>query len=654
MLGRLAWYARRLAVMERGEIRHRIREQRARSTARREPGDWARFVTPGARPTGLPLFAPLFEADLAAPITRQLAVAADRFRSGRLRLLNRDWPGSILDRSGCVDPALWTLDPASGSHWPGAECPAFDVDFRFAAGHRDVKYVAEANRLHFLGAPAVHARLTQDEDLAHAILGSVASWMDANPPGRGVNWYSGIEAGYRLVSLGVVVSALFPWIDAATGERLAAFVAAHGDWLARFPSLHSSANNHLVAEAMGLVLAARLLPGHPQASAWLASGRAHLEDRALALFHEDGVGQEQSPAYSAFTLEMLLIGFGTAGEGAPAQKVRERLAKAASALTAFLDDAGHVPLIGDDDQSRVLLAYGSEEPRYAASVAGAIAGFLGQPELAPPIRDPHWRDIVFATPPSGPQPADGTTTLPHGGYTVRRGEIAGRRAHLVFDHGPLGFGALAAHGHADALAVWLSLGGKPVLVDAGTHLYHSEGENRRRFRVSAVHNTLTLAGVSQSEPSGAFNWMQRRALAVLETASGDGRLKVAAAHDGYARRFGVVHHRAVEETPQGFEIIDRLTGKAPPGNVEIAFLLAPELDVAVEGHGIAAHRDGRRELTIIAPEGVEIEVVRADAASGRGLHSPGFGILEEAATVVFRASAAAMQWRTAILINPLT
>ena len=510
MLGRLAWYARRLAVMERGEIRHRIREQLARRRARRERRGWPDFDMPGARPKVLQLFAPLFEGDLPPPIVRQLQIAADTLRSGRLKLLNREWPGSVLDSSGSIDPMVWRLDPVSGASWPGAERSAFDIDFRFEDGHGDVKYVAEANRLHFLVAPAIHAHRARDASLASSILRSVYSWMEANPPGRGINWYSGIEAGYRLASLSCIVSALDQWIDAAAGERFASFVNAHGTWLARFPSLYSSANNHLVAEAMGLVLAARMLPGHPDASAWLASGQMHLEDRALALFHEDGVGQEQSPAYSAFALEMLLIGFGALGHNAPGPKIRERMAEAASALNVFLDDAGHTPSIGDDDQSRVLLAFGSEEPRYTASIAAAIAGFLGQPELAPAIRDPHWRDIVFAAP-GGALPTDGSVTFRHGGYTVRRGAIAGRRVHFVFDHGPLGFGALAAHGHADALAVWLSLDGLPMLVDAGTHLYHSEGENRRRFRVSAVHNTLTIGGASQSEPSGAFNWMPRRA-----------------------------------------------------------------------------------------------------------------------------------------------
>jgi hypothetical protein len=404
MLERLSWYARRLAVMERGEIRHRIGEQLARRRARRERRGWPDFLVQGARPEALELFAPLFGPLLPEPVDRQFQTAADAFRSGTMRLLNLDWPRPVLDASGCMDPTVWLLDPVSGASWPGAGQSAFGIDFRFNEGHGDVKYVAEANRLHFLAAPAIHARRTSDARLAGHILGSVLSWMEANPPGRGINWYSGIECGYRLAALACIVAALEPWIDTAAGERLAAFVNAHGTWLARFPSLYSSANNHLVAEAMGLVLAARLLPAHPDAPVWLATGTKHLQDRALALFHEDGVGQEQSPAYSAFTLEMLLIGFRALGPESPAAATRERLARAAQALNAFLDDAGGTPSIGDDDQSRVLLAYGSEEPRYTASIAAAIAGFLDRADLAPWIRDPHWRDVVFAAPCGGAPP----------------------------------------------------------------------------------------------------------------------------------------------------------------------------------------------------------------------------------------------------------
>ena len=156
MLKRLTWYVRRLAVMERGEIRHRVSEQVARRSARRERADWSRFALSGARPHVLPLFAPLFGA-LPAQVEAQLTTAAETLRSGRLTLLNRTWPQSILDAEGQIDPLIWLIDPAGGAKWPGAEVSAFDIDFRFEGGRGDVKYVAEVNRLHFLAAPAIHA-----------------------------------------------------------------------------------------------------------------------------------------------------------------------------------------------------------------------------------------------------------------------------------------------------------------------------------------------------------------------------------------------------------------------------------------------------------------------------------------------------------------
>ncbi|MFC5385880.1 heparinase II/III-family protein [Aquamicrobium segne] len=643
---------RRLAVMERGEIRHRIHEQWKKRAVRRETSGWAPFAMPAQRPVSLPLFAPLLADNLAPAISAQLERAAQKFQSGKPTLLNCDWPTEILDQKGCIAPHIWTLDPVSLTHWPGKEVSAFDIDFRFGANKRDIKYVAELNRLHFLVAPAIQARRTENKILTKAILGSILSWMEANPPGRGVNWYSGIESGYRLVSVAAIVSVLDPWIDGQTAKNLAAFIAAHATWLARFPSLFSSANNHLVAEAMGLVLAARLLPDHQQAKNWLENGKIYLEDRTLALFHEDGIGQEQSPAYAAFTLEMLLIGFGVLDQDAICPAIKQRLTKAASALKAFLDDEGTVPLIGDDDQSRVLMAYGSNEPRYAASIVAALAGFLNRPDLAPSRYDAHWRDIVFASPPPGPFLKDGTTSFLQGGYTIRRGTIAGRRIHLTFDHGPLGFGALAAHGHADALSVWLSLDGKPVLVDAGTYAYHSEGENRRRFRVTDVHNTLTLAGASQSEPSGPFNWKPNRAQAKLEKGANTAPLDLSAWHDGYEKRFGVIHHRALVETTTGFDIIDRLTGKTPESEVEIAFLLAPDLEASIEHDAVRVTRAGQPEMMIMAPKGAAIKIIQGDAASGRGFHSPGFGILQQATTIVFQTNANRENWKSSIVLGP--
>ena len=82
----------------------------------------------------------------------------------------------------------------------------------------------------------------------------------------------------------------------------------------------------------------------------------------------------------------------------------------------------------------------------------------------------------------------------------------GARWQALFDAGPLGLGSLAAHGHADALAIWASLDGKPLLIDAGTYAYHEDPAWRDHFRSTPAHNTLTLDGRNQSEIQGAFLW----------------------------------------------------------------------------------------------------------------------------------------------------
>ena len=88
---------------------------------------------------------------------------------------------------------------------------------------------------------------------------------------------------------------------------------------------------------------------------------------------------------------------------------------------------------------------------------------------------------------------------------------------LIFDHGPIGYLEIAAHGHADALAIWFSVEDKPVFVDAGTYLYHSNKSMRDAFRKTALHNTLTLRRTPSSYPSGPFNWSKKASARLIES-----------------------------------------------------------------------------------------------------------------------------------------
>ena len=93
---------------------------------------------------------------------------------------------------------------------------------------------------------------------------------------------------------------------------------------------------------------------------------------------------------------------------------------------------------------------------------------------------------------------------------------------MVADAGPLGYQTIAAHGHADALAFTLSVGGLEFLVDPGTYAFHAHGAWRQYFRGTAAHNTLRVDGKDQSESGGDFMWLKKARAACTLYSSSDG------------------------------------------------------------------------------------------------------------------------------------
>ena len=152
----------------------------------------------------------------------------------------------------------------------------------------------------------------------------------------------------------------------------------------------------------------------------------------------------------------------------------------------------------------------------------------------------------------------GATLFAEGGYSVFRRTIAGRNTLMVMDHGPLGHLSIAAHGHADALALWLHIGDQPVLVDAGTYLYHSGGAWRDRLRGTPLHNTLNLDQRNSSRIAGPFNWGRRATSSLLAWKNTEFEAYARACHDGYRQSHGLLHERELIAHQRGFTVRDAL------------------------------------------------------------------------------------------------
>lgn len=619
-----AWYRSRLAAMSAAEIGYRIGEQIKRAVSRVHRPDFAARAGSGALPI-LPLTGLALATTPPLLLERWRAVAGQA-QTGRFQRLGVTWRGGAR-------AARWHLDPITNERWP-ADRYCFDIAYRHNPEHGDIKHTWEINRLQHLPPMAALAAATGDQALAAACSAEIAGWIESNPPFQGINWISGIELALRAISLITAVS-LLPQaaVPPVLRQRLRETFAAHGYWLRRYPSRHSSANNHLIAEATGLYAIGRLVPGLRDGADWAGHGRRVLIEECLKQIHDDGVGAEQSPSYTAFTLELLMLA-GVIGDrrGEPfPEAFWQRIEAAGGWLRWLTDSAGGQPRIGDDDEGRVFLSQTDPEP-YVASVLAALAGLRRRPDLAPPGVEPHLRHLLLAPAPEPGAAPLGFRHFPTGGCSVFRWRAGETDNLCVFDHGPLGHLSIAAHGHADALALWLHVGGQPVLVDAGTFAYNASGPWRAHFRGTPAHNTLSVADADSSLASGPFTWSAKAAVTVLDSTA------VEAEHDGFVARYGVRHRRRVERRENRIEITDRLIGGTRSLPVDIGFLIHPDLTVQSDGSGWVI-RQGERALARIdggTPLAGGLEIGTLDPP--RGWYSPGFGSRRPAPRLTFRGA----------------
>jgi heparinase II/III-like protein len=631
-LDQFAWYYHRLRAMKGAEVAHRVSEAVKRRVSRFNRAGWATFdLGDGAVPALAPRDGLLEQ--LAPDLLDQWRDAADTARRGDIALLGQIWPEGR-------DASRWQLDPVTGRTWP-ARIYCFDVPYRNERSLGDVKYVWELNRLQFLQPVAALAASTRDDALAEFCIDEIESWIDANPPFCGVNWASGIELALRLVSLLVVLGLIgSERLRPEQRRKIRACLNAHAYWLARYPSRHSSANNHLIAEAGALFVLGTLWPELGMARQ-VRDARAVLLAEAGRQIHDDGVGAEQSPTYTAFTLEWYLLCAevaARAGDPLP-RPVTKRLGEAGLFLRWITDEGGNVPRIGDDDEGRVIASESGAEAGYVPSVLGCLSATLGRANLAPPRVAASLRNLYLGMPKpctSGPK---GAKTFSSGGYSVFRRRVAGRKTMMVMDHGPLGHLSIAAHGHADALALWLHIGEQPVLVDAGTYLYHAGGSWRDRFRGTALHNTLCIGDENSSRIAGPFNWSRKAECERIAWKNTKEETSAHVHHDGYLASHGVLHERQLVAQNRGFTVRDaligdRLDGAAP--DVEIGFLIHPELDVSIDGATATIARDGEALMRISGEGGLVLTVHEGTEAPARGWYSERFGSRRPAPQLVFK------------------
>jgi hypothetical protein len=638
------WYIRRLARMHPTEIATRTAD-RGRQLA------WARRKVPlGAEGRPVPGLLPdrKFTSTLP-PGTRERipAAARDSVIASADRLLDGDWTVLGWPRPDIADPD-WFLDPVTGRVAPQTQL-AFTIDHRDEGVTGNVKAVWELSRHHHLTLLAAAWWLTGDDRYAEVTAAQLRSWWTANPFLSGVHWTSGIELGVRLTSWVWVRRLLDGWPGAAAlfeeNELALRQIRWHQEYLAAFRSRGSSANNHVVAEACGRLVAACAFPWYAESDRWRTSAAAELETSLAANTYPSGVNRELATDYHRFVTELGMVALVEADRaGHPVgEPTRRLLAGSMDAPAALLDVAGRAPRQGDGDEGRGLVLDSPDADPWMALLATGAAVFAPMgwwPEVDQCVGS-RLVGALTATVPVPGRPGVAPRAFPDAGIYLMRTELPGTsQLWCRCDGGPHGFLSIAAHGHADALSLEVRHGRVDVFADPGTYCYHGEPEWRSYFRSTRAHNTVEVDGTNQSVEGGPFLWSTHTD-AVVErsdiepagrTTGEDGRRiqSWSAHHTGYARLDPALRHtrEVTLDTDTGeLVVVDTLTGSRPH-TACLSWHLGPRVSVALGDDAADLSWpgvDGPPPARLHLPEGLTWTAHRGETDPILGWYSPRFG-----------------------------
>ncbi len=434
--------------------------------------------------------------------------------------------------------------------------PTSKIDNQNFEAVGDIRYVSTISRLHhlpFIMLAGVSGNFRNHEKL---VFKQLKDWKSQNPYLKSVNWKSGIEAGIRVTNLIFLrnISKLNASEQNELNSLIDNIVEEHFWFLKAHLSLFSSANNHLLFELLGLFIIS-LHYNFSDSDKWRKRSFEWLLDELEKQTFEDGFSKEQSTHYHAEVMNIYLTAFSQARQfniEIP-DKAIIKLQKMGDALACFLQEGGHLLPIGDSDEGQILYPYFDSAFDLYNSLFFDIQMLGGLQKYT--NSSVHWdlrnyllwgNQIFINESKQRVERKENVTSVKHladsGYFFCNVGEMK-----VIFDAGSIGYGHLAAHGHADALQVLVSVKGEDFLIDPGTYQYHSRfSKFRNYFRGTLAHNTISINGLDQAKSGGRMIWNTKPDVVLEAFEQSVGGFKIKASHNGFQKQgVNVMHSRSI-------------------------------------------------------------------------------------------------------------
>ena len=478
--------------------------------------------------------------------------------------------------------------------------PWFQIHYLDFEEVGDSKVTWELNRHQHFVTLAKAYRLGGDERFAREIFDQWRHWHAENPYPIGISWASSLEVAFRSLSWIWTYFLLSdtPVMPAGFRHEWLLALGIAGRHIECYLSTYFSPNTHLLGEAVALFFIGTLCPELPSAQRWQQLGWKIVTQEAQRQVQADGLHFEQSTYYHVYALDFFLHAAVLANVNEVPlpggfDATLERMLDALRLLTR----AGTAPRFGDDDGGRLFDPRRNQPENMTDPLAtGAVLFGRGDfKSLAGGARE----ETLWLLGEQGLEEFDklpakasdvASTALQAGGLYF----MTGPERQLAIDAGPQGV-ATAGHGHADALSICINAKGRPLLLDPGACEY--VGEERRLFRSTRFHNTLTVDGQGQAQPKGPFSWTRLPDVRSEGWITGKFFDLFVGSHDGYQP---VIHRRWVFSLKSKFWLVRDLVLGEGEHAVDLNWHLTP--DLIEKGHAFVDH-EGRNGLQILAVEG---------------------------------------------------
>ena len=506
----------------------------------------------------------------------------------------------------------WDAGFQTENVWPTDQC-SYDISISQREDIGDIRTNWELNRHYQFAGMAKSFYVTGDFSILEELQELFYDWNNKNHFLCGVEWTSAMEIAIRVNSWIYTYCFLNKAFEKYNLENnkilkdISRGIIVMADYIVKHRAKYSSANNHLIVEMYAVGMSGIFFDYKP----WEKLAFNILTEELPRQNYADGVNKEMSLHYQSFVMEaygLLMLEMKHNHIKTP-QIWEEYLLHMSEFMCDCCGEYGETVVFGDNDEGKILDLSGEhfDHYRYVLDLMGSVL-----PKRYSKMENIHenlcWilegdsQDSVLQ---KNCYYSPEVKCYKEGGYTLWRNN----KVLMGIDHADLGFGSLAAHGHADALSFQMFIEGIPVFIDSGTYNYHVPKKIRNQFRATKNHNTVCVDNRNQSEMLGPFLWGEKYKINHVEfNDSSDGKCKICAEIQNniyiHERKFNYNKKNllTIEDTVYG--------GK----NIFFCLMCNSELSIKLEENMVRIFINNKQQISIEFDGAAEIKEERVECS----------------------------------------